>query len=204
MIGGRVLAEAEYTREGLLARLRDRSVGTAEFRAASDGLARLLRAEAVGRIGSVADDGGRGVLLAPVMRAGLALLPAFMEALPGARVGMVGVERDERTATPRVYYEKLPAGLADALPAKAVILDPMLATAGSACYVAGLLIGRGMRAEDVHFVGVLAAQEGLERLASVVPRGNITLAAVDPGLDARKFIVPGIGDYGDRYFGTAD
>lgn len=192
----------EYTREELLARLRDRDVGTAEFRAASDGLARLLRAEAVGRIGG--DDDGRDTLLAPVMRAGLALLPAFMEALPSARVGMVGVERDERTAMPRVYYEKLPVGGSDALPAKAVILDPMLATAGSACYVAGLLIGRGMRAEDVHFVGVLAAQEGLDRLASVLPRGNITLAAVDPGLDARKFIVPGIGDYGDRYFGTAD
>lgn len=192
----------EYTREGLLALLRDRATGTAEFRAASDGLARLLRAEAVGRIGGDGD-GGRGVLLAPVMRAGLALLPAFMEALPSARVGIVGVERDERTATPRLYYEKLPVGVADALPAKAVILDPMLATAGSACYVAGLLIGRGMRAEDVHFVGVLAAQEGLERLAGVVPRGNITLAAVDPVLDARKFIVPGIGDYGDRYFGTA-
>lgn len=192
----------EYTREELLARLRDRDVGTAEFRAASDGLARLLRAEAVGRIGGEGD--GRDTLLAPVMRAGLALLPAFMEALPSARVGIVGVERDELTATPRLYYEKLPVGMADALPAKAVILDPMLATAGSACYVAGLLIGRGMRAEDVHFVGVLAAQEGLDRLASVVPRGNITLAAVDPGLDARKFIAPGIGDYGDRYFGTAD
>ena len=193
----------ECTREGLLARLRDRETGTAEFRAASDGLARLLRAEAVGRIGEGAEgEGGRDVLLAPVLRAGLALLPAFMEALPGARVGIVGVERDERTATPRLYYEKLPAGLADAPPAKAVILDPMLATAGSACYAAELLIGKGMRAEDVHFVGVLAAQEGLERLARVVPRANITLAAVDPGLDAHKFIAPGIGDYGDRYFGT--
>ena len=194
----------EYTREGLLARLRDRDVGTAEFRAASDGLARLLRAEAVGRLGEGAEGDGGDTLLAPVMRAGLALLPAFMEALPSARVGMVGVERDERTATPRVYYEKLPIGGSDALPAKAVILDPMLATGGSACYVAGLLMGKGMRADDVHFVGVVAAQEGLERLASVLPRGNITLAAVDPGLDARKFIVPGIGDYGDRYFGTAD
>lgn len=194
----------DCTREGLLARLRDRGTGTAEFRAASDGLARLLCKEAVGRVGVGAEgDGGRGVLLAPVLRAGLALLPAFMEALPAARVGIVGVERDERTATPRLYYEKLPAGLADALPAKAVILDPMLATAGSACYAAELLIGKGMRAEDVHFVGVLAAREGLERLERVVPRANITLAAVDPGLDAHKFIAPGIGDYGDRYFGTA-
>ena len=190
----------EYTREGLLARLRDRAVGTAEFRAASDGLARLLCKEAIGRIGVGADgdDGGKGVLLAPVLRAGLALLPAFMEALPNAPVGMIGVERDERTALPRLYYAKLP----DGLPSKAVILDPMLATAGSACYAAELLAGKGMRAEDVHFVGVLAAQEGLDRLAAVVPRGNITLAAVDPGLDARKFIAPGLGDYGDRYFGT--
>lgn len=191
----------EYTQEGLLARLRDRSVGTAEFRAASDGLARLLCKEAMGRIG-VGDDGGKGVLLAPVLRAGLALLPAFMEALPNAAVGMIGVERDERTALPRLYYEKLPPMDPGDLARRAVILDPMLATAGSACYAAELLVGNGMRAEDVHFVGVLAAQEGLDRLASVLPRGNITLAAVDPGLDERKFIVPGLGDYGDRYFGT--
>ncbi len=188
----------EYTREDLLTRLRDRDVETAEFRAASDGLARLLCKEAMGRIGGDGD-GGRGVLLAPVLRAGLALLPAFMDALPNAAVGMIGVERDERTALPRLYYEKLPDGLAH----KAVILDPMLATAGSACYAAELLAGKGMRAEAVHFVGVLAAREGLDRLAEVLPRGNITLAAVDPGLDARKFIAPGLGDYGDRYFGTA-
>ena len=194
----------EYTREDLLARLRDRDVGTAEFRAASDGLARLLCKEAMGRIGVGADgDGGLGVLLAPVLRAGLALLPAFMEALPNASVGMIGVERNERTALPRLYYEKLPPMDPGDLQRMAVILDPMLATAGSACYAAELLAAKGMRAEDVHFVGVLAAQEGLDRLAGVLPRGNITLAAVDPGLDARKFIVPGIGDYGDRYFGTA-
>ena len=192
----------EYTREGLLARLRDRSAGTAEFRAASDGLARLLRDEAMGRIGRDGD-GGRGVLLAPVLRAGLVLLPAFMDALPNAAVGMIGVERDERTALPRLYYEKLPPMNPGDLPRRAVILDPMLATAGSACYAAELLAGKGMRADDVHFVGVLAAREGLDRLAGVLPRGNITLAAVDPGLDARKFIVPGLGDYGDRYFGTA-
>ncbi len=191
----------EYTREGLLARLRDRSVGTAEFRAASDGLARLLCDEAMGRIGG--DGDGKGVLLAPVLRAGLALLPAFMEALPNAAVGMIGVERDERTALPRLYYEKLPPMDPGDLPRRAVILDPMLATAGAACYAAELLAGKGMRPADVHFVGVLAAQEGLDRLAAVLPRGNITLAAVDPGLDARKFIVPGLGDYGDRYFGTA-
>ena len=195
----------EYTREDLLARLRDRAVGTAEFRAASDGLARLLCKDAMGRIGvgDVGADGSKGVLLAPVLRAGLALLPAFMEALPNAAVGMIGVERDERTALPRLYYEKLPPMDPGDLPRRAVILDPMLATAGSACYAAELLAAKGMRAEDVHFVGVLAAQEGLDRLAGVLPRGNITLAAVDPGLDARKFIAPGLGDYGDRYFGTA-
>ena len=192
----------EYTREDLLARMRDRDVGTAEFRAASDGLARLLCADVVERIGGTGD-GGQGVLLAPVLRAGLALLPAFMEALPNAAVGMIGVERDERTALPRLYYEKLPPMDPGDLARRAVILDPMLATAGSACCAAELLVGKGMRPANVHFVGVLAAREGLDRLAAVLPRGNITLAAVDPGLDARKFIVPGLGDYGDRYFGTA-
>ena len=78
----------------------------------------------------------------------------------------------------------------------------MLATAGTACLVSELLISEGYSPDRIHFVGVLASQEGIDRLAGVIPRANISVVAVDPELDARKFIVPGIGDYGDRYFGT--
>ena len=78
----------------------------------------------------------------------------------------------------------------------------MLATAGTACLVAELLMREGYAAGDIHFVGVLASREGMDRLAGVIPRANISVVAIDSELDARKFIVPGIGDYGDRYFGT--
>ena len=88
------------------------------------------------------------------------------------------------------------------MPARALIIDPMLATAGTACLVAEMLVREGYATEAIHFVGVLAAREGMERLAGVIPPENISVIAVDPELDARKFIVPGIGDYGDRYFGT--
>ena len=179
----------------LLAILRDREIGTAEFRLASDELARLLCTEALTRL---QEGGSDGLMLVPVLRAGLALLPSFTRALPDAPVAFIGIARDEQTAQPDLYYTRFPA----AMPPKALIIDPMLATAGTACLVAELLIGEGYTPDTVHFAGVLAAREGMERLAALLPRANISVAAVDPNLDAQKFIVPGIGDYGDRYFGT--
>lgn len=145
---------------------------------------------------------GQNIILVPVLRAGLALLPAFMAALPAAPVGFIGIRRDERAATPSIYYESLPSAFPYAPPSAAMLLDPMLATAGSACLAADILAAKGMPRDRIFFAGVLAAQEGLERLQAAIPPANITLAAVDPDLDARKFIVPGIGDYGDRYFGA--
>ena len=137
-------------------------------------------------------------MLVPVLRAGLALLPAFTTTVPGAPVAFIGIARDEETAQPDLYYTRFP----EDLPSRALIIDPMLATAGTACLVAELLMREGYSAEAIHFVGVLASREGMERLAGVIPHDNISVVAVDPELDARKFIVPGIGDYGDRYFGT--
>ena len=179
----------------LLSTLRDRETGTADFRRTSDELARLLCADTLRRLPSADDD---GLMLVPVLRAGLALLPAFTSALPDAPVAFVGIARDEETAQPDLYYTRFP----EAMPPRALIIDPMLATAGTACLVAELLMREGYSPNDIHYAGVLAAREGMERLAGVVPRGNISVVAIDPELDARKFIVPGIGDYGDRYFGT--
>ena len=182
-------------KETLLSTLRDRSTATAEFRRTSDNLARLLCADTLERLRESGDD---GLMLVPVLRAGLALLPAFAGAIPGAPVAFIGIARDEETALPDLYYTRFP----EEMPARALIVDPMLATAGTACLVAELLMREGFPADGIHFVGVLASREGMERLARVIPRDNISIVAVDPELDARKFIVPGIGDYGDRYFGT--
>lgn len=182
-------------KESPLAILRDRKTATADFRRASDKLAQLLCAQTLARLGQGAAD---EIMLVPVLRAGLALLPAFTTAAPNAPVAFIGIARDEQTAQPDLYYTRFP----DVMPIRALIIDPMLATAGTARLVAELLMREGYSADDIHFVGVLAAREGVDRLAGVIPRANISVFAVDPELDARKFIVPGIGDYGDRYFGT--
>ena len=179
----------------LLCTLRNRNTDTADFRRTSDDLARLLCAETLERMHQGGSD---EIMLVPVLRAGLALLPAFTGALPGAPVAFIGIARDEKTAQPDLYYTRFP----EVMPHRALIVDPMLATAGTACLVAELLMREGYSSAEIHFVGVLASREGIDRLAGVIPRANISVVAIDPELDARKFIVPGIGDYGDRYFGT--
>ncbi|MCE2456774.1 MAG: uracil phosphoribosyltransferase [Dehalococcoidia bacterium] len=195
----------------LLSVLRNRSTPTAEFRGASDRLARVLSAKFVKRLYDVSctaedrvhstDQGVQDfadTLIVPVMRAGLALVPAFTELLPDAPVGIVGVERNEETAEPSLYYERLPAAPLE----RALIIDPMLATGGTACLIASLLIELGYESGSIHFVGVLAAPVGMDKLSRIIPRPNVTVAAVDQGLDQHNYIVPGLGDYGDRYYGT--
>ena len=188
----------------MLSAMRDRSASTAKFRRASDALAPLLSEatiEAMGEaMGEIADNSGAAdeVTLVPLLRAALALLPAFTTALPAAPVGFLGVARDEETAAPSLYYENLP----EEPTRRALILDPMLGTAGSSRLAVERLIVAGFAPENIYFTGVLAAPVGVERLSAVIPRWNITLAAIDDGLDTQNFIVPGLGDYGDRYFGT--
>ena len=180
-----------------LAKMRDRTASTSEFRRASDALAPSLCAAALDAMGGAESDSDDAALI-PILRAGLALLPAFTTALPAAPVGFLGIARDEETAIPSLYYENLPANP----PRRALILDPMLGTAGSARMAVERLASAGLSPENIYFAGVLAAPVGVERLSSAIPRENIALAAIDEGLDARNFIVPGLGDYGDRYFGT--
>ena len=198
-------------KEVLLTVLRDKKTSTAEFRRASDKLSYILCAEVISKLAdkrvrvetpldetdgvALPDD----VTLVPVLRAAMAILPAFTEMLPDAPVGIVGVARDEETATPCLYYKKFPAELTR----RAVIIDPMLGTAGTSALTARLLIEKGIEPDNIHFAGVLSAPEGIDRLAETIPRSNITVLAVDPeGLNAKYFITPGLGDYGDRYYGT--
>ena len=198
-------------KEVLLTVLRNKNTSTAEFRRASDKLSYVLCAEVISKLadrrvwvetpldkieGVAAPD---DVMLVPVLRAAMAILPAFTDALPDAPVGIVGVERDEETAMPRLYYKKFPPEL----PRRAIIIDPMLGTGGTASLTANILIEAGIEPEDIHFAGVLAAPEGIDRLAAIIPRANITVIAVDPyGLNAQYFLTPGLGDFGDRYYGT--
>lgn len=137
------------------------------------------------------------VVAVPILRAGLGLLEAVTNLLPDVRVGYAGLERDERTLQPTSYYLKVPE-----LQGRTVLLlDPMLATGGSAAFATRLLKERG--AADVRLISVIAAPEGVQRLTDEHPDIRIVTAGLDRGLNEVGYIVPGLGDFGDRLFGTS-
>lgn len=137
------------------------------------------------------------IILVPILRAGLGLSEGFHQLLPEASVAHFGMARNEETLEPEVYYENFPAHLAEA---EIFVLDPMLATAGSACATLSALKERGAR--RLHFVCLVAAPEGLARLEKEHPGTPVTCAAIDRQLNEKGYILPGLGDAGDRIFGT--
>ncbi len=192
-----------------LTQLRDERNDRAVFRAALSDLATMLVYEATRNLARevitvrtplVDTDGARLAdppLLVPVLRAGLGMATAAAALLPEAQMGFVGLARDETTHQARAYLESLPADLTGR---RALVLDPMIATGGSLLHCVKLLVDRG--AEEVIVVSVLAAPEGLERLrASGLPLRVVT-ASVDTHLNESAYIVPGLGDAGDRQFGA--
>jgi uracil phosphoribosyltransferase len=190
--------------------LRSERTDASTFRWASDNLARILCAEAIGKLPHrdvaiqtpVGPTMGRQLdtklMVLPIYRAGQSLVQAFLGVAPDAAVGSVLIQRNEKTAEPKLYYKKLPKPL----PEHVIILDPMLATAGSAVMAVDILKQEGYDAESIFFTGVVASQPGYDRLTEHIPAENMTIAAIDPELNEQKYIVPGLGDYGDRYFGT--
>lgn len=191
-----------------LTTLRDEHTDSAAFRAALRDLTLMLVYEAtrdapretVSVRTPLAETTGTRLakppLLVPVLRAGLGMVDQAHALLPEARVGFVGIVRDEETALPVPYLESLP----DDLRGRSVmVLDPMLATGGSMTYTVGLLHQRG--ADDITVVCVVAAPEGIAALEKAAPAVRLVAAAVDDGLNENAYIVPGLGDAGDRQFG---
>lgn len=195
----------------LLTRLRDYNTPTQEFRQKALQLSQFLAYEAMRdltvREAAVETPVGPGkgvvlpdyVVIAPILRAGLVMAQAAQEIMPaGARVYHVGLRRDEATLQAISYYEKLPAKLpADS---KVYVLDPMLATGGSA--VAAISLFVNLNVTDIHLVSFLAAPEGIKHVQTSHPRVKITVASIDDCLNEHGYIVPGLGDAGDRIFGT--
>jgi uracil phosphoribosyltransferase len=197
-----------------LTALRDASTETATFRRLADELVTLLAYEATREMRvqptSVRTPVGPadGVKLArpvplvvPVLRAGIGMLDGMTRLLPMADVGFVGLVRDEESLIASAYADRLPAALAGR---DTFVLDPMLATGGTLETVIGMLAGRG--AASVTAVCLLAAPEGIERLAAAYPDGSgvpvrVVTATIDERLNDRGYIVPGLGDAGDRLFG---
>lgn len=189
--------------------LRDKNTGTEEFRRHAGIVSKIMIFEATKNlrlankkiftplaptIGKQLDD---EVVLVPILRAGLAMLFAIQDFLPTAKVGFIGLERDEKTAIAREYYRKLPKIFSTHT---VIILDPMLATGGSFDDTVKALKQKG--AKRILLVCIVAAPEGIKRVTQNHPDVIIYTSAIDQTLNAQKYIVPGLGDFGDRYFGT--
>jgi uracil phosphoribosyltransferase len=192
-----------------LAVLRDVRTEPPEFRRMVRGLSQLLFYEATADLGltqgtvrtPLADAPSQRIAevvgLVPILRAGLGMADAMLEMLPAAQVWHLGLFRDHATARPVTYYSKLPARPGLDL---AVVVDPMLATGGSLVAALDMLKACGVRRRS--FVGLIAAPEGVRAVQEAHPDVPIYLAAVDSHLDENKYIVPGLGDAGDREFAT--
>lgn len=140
---------------------------------------------------------GKKVGLIPILRAGLGMVDGMLQLLPSARVGHIGLYRDPETFEPVEYYCKLPKDIAER---ELIVLDPMLATGGSATAAIEFLKKRG--AKSIRFVCLIAAPEGVEKVKAAHPDVDIYVAALDEKLNEHAYIIPGLGDAGDRLFGT--
>ena len=192
-----------------LMELRDVRTQPPAFRRAADRISVLLAAEALKDVPSRTHtvetplgpaDGrivGSDVVVVPVLRAGLGMLDAVLELLPAARVGHIGLQRDEATAIASKYYTKLPRELADSY---VLMIDPMLATGGSAIAAIDLLKAAGAR--TLRMICIVAAPEGVALVERHHPDVLVYTPVVDRELNPHKFIVPGLGDFGDRLYGT--
>lgn len=194
-----------------LSHLRDKTTDLKRFRFHSDQLCKLLFAEAIRgldfrlekietplesmQVQKLADE----IIVVPVLRAGLTMLFGALEFLPKSKVGFVGLARDESTAIASEYYWKLPPIKEHSV---VMVIDPMLATGGSILHVLRRLSSEHMK--EMRIVSVLSAPEGIAAIQAEFPQVPIFTAAIDDHLNAKKYIVPGIGDYGDRYFGTTE
>ena len=193
-----------------LSYLRDKRTSTGDFRRLVHELTALLTYEATKDLPTetvrvetpldwteVERIHGKKVAVCPVLRAGLGMLDGFLELVSGARVGFIGLYRNEETLEPVEYYVKLPSdlGVRDA-----IVLDPMLAT-GNSC-AAAITAVKDAGARSVRLICLVAAPEGIERVHRDHPDVTIFTAAIDQGLNDRGYIVPGLGDAGDRLYGT--
>ena len=170
-------------------KIRDKNTSNQDFRRYGKRLMQVICEEAMGHLAVEA------TIDTPVEDS---MLDTFMNVVPEAAVGKILIQRDEETAQPKLFYDKLPP-----LAGKQIILlDPMLATGGSAACAIEVLLKAGAPISKIMFINVLGCPEGMAFLSEAYPELTIFTGKVDKALNAKKYIVPGLGDYGDRFFGT--
>ena len=193
-----------------IAILRDKSTGTKQFRELVEEITTLIAFEAFKEIPTkkvtvetpletceqeMVPEGS--VAIVPILRAGLGMVSGVHTLFPTAKVGHIGLYRDEETLQPKEYYCKLPEGIENM---QVILLDPMLATGGSACAAIGFLKKRGCK--HIKLMNIIGAPEGVRKVAEAHPDVEIYLSTLDRGLNEHGYILPGLGDAGDRIFGT--
>ena len=190
--------------------LRDKNTGTAEFRALVEEIAMLEAFEALNDLQTVDIEcetpiekcmapviAGRKMAIVPILRAGLGMVNGIQRLVPTAKIGHIGMYRDEETHIPHEYYCKLPSPIEERL---IVVTDPMLATGGSAIDAIGLIKQHG--GKRIKFMAIIAAPEGVRALHEAHPDVQIYVGHIDRELTSDAYICPGLGDAGDRIFGT--
>ena len=190
--------------------LRRKTTGTNEFRTVVDEIAMLMGYEALRNLELEDVEvetpletamcpiiAGRKQAIVPILRAGLGMVDGIRGMIPTAKVGFIGLYRNEETLEPVEYYAKFPTNIVDSI---VLVVDPMLATGGSASAAITMLKKRGCK--DIRYVGLVGAPEGVKTLQTDHPDVDIYLAALDEKLNEKGYIVPGLGDCGDRLFGT--
>ncbi|KAF5044059.1 uracil phosphoribosyltransferase [Proteiniclasticum sp. QWL-01] len=193
-----------------LAIIRDKDTGSKEFREVVEEIAMLMAYEVTRNIHTeevVIETpmgpakcqmlSGKKLAIVPILRAGLGMVEGMRKLIPAAKVGHIGLYRDETTLQPVEYFCKLPQDINER---DIILVDPMLATGGSAADAVTLLKRRG--ATSIRFVGLIAAPEGIQALQAAHPDVDIYLASIDEKLNEKGYIIPGLGDAGDRLFGT--
>ena len=190
--------------------MRDHDISTKRFRELASEVGSLLTYEATSDLETekVTIDGwcgpveieqikGKKITVVPILRAGIGMMNGVLESIPSARISVVGVYRDEETLEPVPYFQKLASNIEERM---ALVVDPMLATGGSATAAITMLKEKG--AKKIHFMCIIASPEGIEKMHEVHPDVDVFVGALDDHLNEHGYIVPGLGDAGDRIFGT--
>lgn len=192
-----------------LAILRNKNTDTGSFRKASDTICQYIIFEALNKLpvekisvptpfeNTLGETITTEMVFIPILRSGIAMLPPVLALFPHSKIGFAGLERDEKTAVAREYYWKLPQISRETI---VIITDPMLATGGSVINVLDKITR--FKPKIIKIISVICAPEGLKDVCNKFQDVEIYTAVIDRKLNSRKFIIPGLGDYGDRYFGT--
>ena len=193
-----------------ISRLRDENTGTNEFRKLIEEIAMLMGYEALRDLPMEDVEiktpietckspmiSGKKMAVVPILRAGLGMVEGMLAMIPAAKIGHIGLYRDPETLAPVEYYCKLPSDIASR---EVFVTDPMLATGGSATAAITMLKEKG--AKKIHFMCIIASPEGIEKMHEVHPDVDVFVGALDDHLNEHGYIVPGLGDAGDRIFGT--